>query len=204
MYWIRSAVKRDQLSQSRIIQVPSRIFEYQKRLNKSRKEILHAHDRIPTMVDLSEATGLTLSQIEKCEETMKQKMFSLDQSVLNVLHPFEDGTDRDTLHDIVAKKTEDLDTSRMEYRLLREELINALHQHLSEEEANLLMLRYGIIESEESMKKAGYRTVAEVSRMAGLKPDKVRRILNRSLIRLQNVIGDEWREYERELEAGFN
>jgi lambda repressor-like predicted transcriptional regulator len=61
-----------------------------------------------------------------------------------------------------------------------------------------------MIEDKQRMKNSGLRTVAEVSQMAGLKPDKVRRILNRSLTRLQTVIGDEWRDYERELEAGFN
>jgi DNA-directed RNA polymerase sigma subunit (sigma70/sigma32) len=204
MYWIRSAVKRDLLSQSRIIQVPSRIFEQHKKLEKSWQELKLTHDRTPTMLELSDVTGLTQAQIERCEETMNQKIYSLDQSVLNALNPFEEDANRDTLYEIIARKTEDLDTSRMEYRLLREDLIKALHQHLSKEEANLLMLRYGIIENRESMKKSGFRTVAEVSRMAGLKPDKVRRLLHRSLTRLQTVMGDEWLEYERELEAGFN
>jgi RNA polymerase sigma factor (sigma-70 family) len=204
MYWIRSAVKRDLLSQSRIIQVPSRIFEQHKKLEKSWQELKLTHDRTPTMLELSDVTGLTQAQIERCEETMNQKIYSLDQSVLNALNPFEEDANRDTLYEIIARKTEDLDTSRMEYRLLREDLIKALHQHLSEEEANLLMLRYGIIENRESMKKSGFRTVAEVSRMAGLKPDKARRLLHRSLTRLQTVMGDEWLEYERELEAGFN
>jgi DNA-directed RNA polymerase sigma subunit (sigma70/sigma32) len=135
---------------------------------------------------------------------MNQKMYSLDQAVSNTLNPFEGDTDRDTLYDLIATKAEVHDTDRMEYRLLREDLIKALHRHLSEEEANLLMLRYGMIENETSMEKSGFRTVAEVSRIAGLKPDKVRRTLNRSLTRLQTAIGDEWREYERELEAGFN
>mmetsp|Transcript_2227 Transcript_2227/g.4083 ORF Transcript_2227/g.4083 Transcript_2227/m.4083 type:complete len:109 (+) Transcript_2227:1-327(+) len=108
------------------------------------------------------------------------------------------------MYSIVASVTEENDYSKAEYTHVREDLINTLHQHLSEEEATLLMLRYGLIEDDESHKrKSGLRTIAEVSRMVGLKPDKVRRMLNRSLKQLKSVIGDEWREYERELEAGF-
>jgi RNA polymerase primary sigma factor len=203
MYWIRSAIKRDQLSQSRVIQVPSRMFEKHKQLMKIEKEFLDAYGRRPTMDELSEATGLTPLQIERCEEAMAQRTYSLDQNLFNAFKPMNAEPDKETLYEIVEKKAEEFDPNRLEYQMLREDLIKALYRHLSKEEANLLMLRYGLIENKDSTKRSGLRTIAEVSKLAGLKPDKVRRLLNRSLTQLQTVIGDEWRDYERELESGF-
>jgi RNA polymerase primary sigma factor len=203
MYWIRSAIKRDQLSQSRVIQVPSRMFEKHKQLMKIEKEFLDAYGRRPTMDELSEATGLTPLQIERCEEAMAQRTYSLDQNLFNAFKPMNSEPDKETLYEIVEKKAEEFDPNRLEYQMLREDLIKALYRHLSKEEANLLMLRYGLIENKDSTKRSGLRTIAEVSKLAGLKPDKVRRLLNRSLTQLQTVIGDEWRDYERELESGF-
>jgi RNA polymerase primary sigma factor len=203
MYWIRSAIKRDQLSQSRVIQVPSRMFEKHKQLMKIEKEFLDAYGRRPTMDELSEATGLTPLQIERCEEAMAQRTYSLDQNLFNAFKPMNSEPDKETLYEIVEKKSEEFDPNKLEYQMLREDLIKALYRHLSKEEANLLMLRYGLIENKDSTKRSGLRTIAEVSKLAGLKPDKVRRLLNRSLTQLQTVIGDEWRDYERELESGF-
>ncbi|KAG7355996.1 RpoD subfamily RNA polymerase sigma-70 subunit [Nitzschia inconspicua] len=201
MYWIRSAIKRDQLSQSRVIPVPSRLFEQHKRVTKIRRELQEANGRPPTVEELSDASGLTPLQIVRCDEAVAQKIHSLDQNIYNTLKPIQNEQDRDTLYDIVERKTDLRDSDKIEYQLLREDLINALHRHLSEEEANLLMLRYGLVDNKEAIKRSGLRTIAEVSRLAGLKPDKVRRLLNRSLTQLQTVIGDEWRDYERELES---
>jgi len=204
MYWIRAAIKRDQIYQSRVIQVPQRMHEKHKRINKIRKELILSLDRPPTASELSLAVGLPQDQIERIEKAMAQRTYSLDQNLVNLLKPNKVDEDGDSMYSIVASVTEENDYSKVEYTHVREDLINTLHQHLSEEEATLLMLRYGLIEDDESHKrKSGLRTIAEVSRMVGLKPDKVRRMLNRSLKQLKSVIGDEWREYERELEAGF-
>jgi RNA polymerase sigma factor (sigma-70 family) len=200
MYWIRSAIKRDQIHQSRVIQVPQRLQENYKRIVRIRKELTYAMDRPPSMIELSDAVGMSKDHVERCITAMQQKTYSLDQAIVNHKKPFQDSQNSDTLYSVVESKSDDrTDAENWEYIHLREDLIKALRQHLPEEEATLLLLRYGLIDDEEPQLKNGFRTIAEVSRKAGLKPDKVRRTLNRSLSHLQVVIGDEWREYEREL-----
>jgi DNA-directed RNA polymerase sigma subunit (sigma70/sigma32) len=200
MYWIRSAIKRDQIYQSRVIQVPQRLQEHYKRIVRIRKELTFAMDRQPSMVELSDAVGMSKEHMERCITAMQQKTYSLDQTLVSSKNAFQDNRNVDTLYSIVESKTDDrIEAENLEYVHLREDLIKALRHHLPEEEANLLLLRYGLIDDDEPQLKNGFRTIAEVSRKAGLKPDKVRRTLNRSLSHLQVVIGDEWREYEREL-----
>lgn len=203
MYWIRAAIKRDQIYQSRVITVPQRLHENHKRISKIRKELTDANDREPSMTELSEAVGMTEAQIERCDTAMAQKIYSLDQTIFNTLKPNKRFEQKENMYSIIESKTDDSYANRAEYELLREDLINALHSHLSDEEANLLMLRFGLIEDKEKIKKSGLRTIAEISRLSGLKPDKVRRTLNRSLKQLQAVLDNDWLEYERELEAGF-
>jgi DNA-directed RNA polymerase sigma subunit (sigma70/sigma32) len=106
----------------------------------------------------------------------------------------------DTMYDMIECKTDDGDYNSIKHRLLREDLISTLHRHLSEEEVRLLLLRYGLDDTSEQRVNNGPLTIAEVSLLAGYKPDKVRRIINRSLKQMKAVIGSEWIEYERELQ----
>jgi len=62
-------------------------------------------------------------------------------------------------------------------------------------------LRYGLMDSVPKKAKSGSLTIAEVSRMVGMKPDKVRRMINKSLKQLKSVIGDEWNDFEQEFKV---
>lgn len=106
------------------------------------------------------------------------------------------------MYEIVASKNDESDSGNVSRVFFREDLINALYSHLTEEEANLLLLRYGLMDSETpNMKPNGsLMTIAEISRIVELKPDKVRRLINKSLRQLKTSFSIEaWAEYEREM-----
>jgi RNA polymerase primary sigma factor len=200
MYWIRAAIKSDQLYQSRVIQVPQRIQETYKKVVRVRKEFISSFERPPNKHELCDAVGLPEAHLDRCLTAMQRKTLSLDQWLVNPMKPFQIATEKDTLYSVVESKIDQRTPAEsMEYSLLREDLIEAIRRHLPEEEANLLLLRYGIIDDDVPHVKNGLRSLAEVSRSSGLRPDKVRRSLLRSLNHLQSVIGDELRLYEREL-----
>lgn len=204
MYWIRSAIKRDQIFQSRVVTVPQRHFDTQKKVNRIQKELTQSFGRPPTKEELCAASGVSEMQLDRCMEAMSQRTYSLDQQIANTRKPMSADTKGDTIHDLLESKTQDEDYCKQRHSFLREDLINTLRRNLSDEEVELLLLRYGLSESpsprDKSSLKSGPLTIAEVSRMAGLKPDKVRRILNRSLKHMKAVIGEEWYEYEKELQ----
>ena len=66
MYWIRSAVKRSQTSQSRIVPVPQRIHETHKRVAKQEAHLRKELARAPTKDELSSACNITVLQLDQC------------------------------------------------------------------------------------------------------------------------------------------
>jgi len=197
MYWIRSAVKRDQCLQSRIIQIPHRLHETNKRINVNRKELTRALDRPPTELELSRVVEMTVAQIERCETAFSQRMHSLDQSLVNRNNPMTLEDHRDTLYSIITTKSDEVEYNEVELSNLREDLLRALNFHLTEEEASILILKFGMDDEFASSKKIG-RSIAEVGEMVGLKSDKVRRIIKRSLTQLETLVGDDFRSYNRD------
>jgi RNA polymerase primary sigma factor len=155
--------------------------------------------RPPSKGELAQAVDMSVLQLERCLAAVSQRCYSLDQQMANPLKPMNQ--DRvDTMYDLIESRTNDSDYDELKHMLLREELISLLQKHLPEEEVQLLLLRYGMIDSTVPALNKGPLTIAEVSRIVGYKPDKVRRMINRSLKHMKSVIGNEWIEYERELQ----
>jgi len=195
MYWIRSAIKRDQCSQSRIIRVPQRLHETNKKILKNRSDLMKTLDRQPTHLELSAATGMTAEQIKRCETAFSQRMFSLDQKMVNRNNPTGD-VGKDTLYSICTGLTDDVDYNEAEMDHLREDLLQAINDHLTEEEATILMLKFGMDDEYDSQKKIG-RSFIEVGKMLGFSSEHVRRSFKKSLKHLEAMVSDDFRSYNR-------
>lgn len=200
MYWIRAAVKRSQVVQSRVITIPQRLYENHKRILRVEKDLRESLERRPTRPELAEAVGMSEQQLERCITAMNQRVFSLDQGISNIKKPLSGDKEKDSLVELIGSTTDDGDYDRQRRVFFREDLINTLRRHLTPEEVNLLLLRYGLHDDLPPEYGFGPMTIASVSRIVGLKPDKVRRMINKSLRALECTLGDEWLEYERELQ----
>merc|ERR1712241_287234 len=119
-----------------------------------------------------------------------------DQKMVN-RNKADHGDNSDTLQSIIQKKTDDNEPDQ-DHRFLRDDLMKALKSNLSEEEAKIIMMRFGL-DTEQSISKRGHRTISEICDLVGYKPNKVRRIINRSLKKLQAVVGKDFELYCREL-----
>jgi RNA polymerase primary sigma factor len=198
LYWIRASVKRTQIFQSRIVSVPQRLYENHKRLLRVEKEMALVLGRKPTKFELGEAVGMSELQVTRCMTAMDQRCYSLDRSISNSKKPMSGDKGGDTLNDLVQSKTDDGEHTKCKRVLLREDLIETLHRYISPEEVELLLLRYGLKDGP-SHKLGGQPTIAELSEMVGLKPDKVRRIIEKSLRQLKTAGGDEWLALSRDM-----
>jgi len=197
MYWIRSGVKRDQLLQSRVVQIPQRLHENSKKINKVRKDLKLLLDRPPTYKELGDAIGMSKLQIERCETAVSQKFYSLDQQMVNRNIANNAGKQSDTIQSILQHKTDDEEVDQ-DSMFLHEDLMDAIKLHLSEEEANIIILRFGM-DTNNLLTKRGGRTISEVSSLVGLKPDKVRRTINKGLKELQVMLVEDFGGYSRGL-----
>lgn len=199
MYWIRSAVKRTQIFQSRPIPVPQRLYENHKRLQRVERELKETLGRQPTKKEIGDMVGMSVTQVERCFKAMAQRCYSLDQGITNTLKPNNGDRESNSLYDLVESK-EDGEHIKQKRVFIREDLIETLHRHLDPEAVNLLLLRYGLKDDTTLPGGlAGPLTIAEVSKLVGLKPDKVRRMINNSLKQLKFLIGEEWEDFEQEL-----
>lgn len=200
MYWIRAAVKRSQIIQSRIISVPQRLHETHKKIMKVEKELNKDLGRKPTSEELAQAVGITVKQLDRCVEAFEQQCFSLDAELENTLNPNKGDAGGDTLYDVLGKKYEDVEYKQLQRFFMKEDLIDTLKRYLPAHEVDILLLRYGLMdERTEPHGFSGPLTIAEVSRLVGLKPDKVRRMINKSLRQLRHLIAHEWEDYENDL-----
>jgi len=200
MYWIRSAVKRSQTSQSRIVTVPQRLHETHKRIAKNEVQLLKELGRQPTKAELAEACEITTLQLERCQKAMSQVTFSLDAEVQNTYKPNSSTNRKDTMYDIVEGKVDETEYERTQRLLMKDHLIGTLRRYLSPHEVDLLLLRYGLMD-ERALPKgmSGPLTIAEVSKLVGLKPDKVRRIIINSQKQLRHLMTDDWKDFEYEI-----
>ena len=80
---------------------------------------------------------------------------------------------------------------------MKEHLITALKKYLSPHEVDLLLLRYGLMDDRALPQgMSGPLTIAELSKLVGLKPDKVRRIIINSQKQLKHLMKD-WQGYDQ-------
>ena len=201
MYWIRSAVKRSQTSQSRIVTVPQRLHETHKRVAKNEVRLSNELGRRATKAELAEACDITVLvlQLDRCQKAMAQVTFSLDAEVKNTLKPNSSTSRKDTMYDIVEGKVDETEYQRTQRLLMKDHLIGTLRRYLSPHEVDLLLLRYGLMD-ERALPSgmSGPLTIAEVSSLVGLKPDKVRRISINSQKQLKHLMTD-WEDFDYEL-----
>jgi RNA polymerase primary sigma factor len=192
MYWIRASVKRSQILQSRVINVPQRFHETFKKIQKIEKEMADDLGRNPTISELANACNLTEAQLERCVKAMKQQTYSLDQVITNPFKPNSDSRES-TLYDKISYKCDEYEYTPLEDRFMKDDLVKTLRRYLTPREVDILLLRYGLMD-EKTLPHgfSGPLTYSEVSRLVGCKPDKVRRIINDSLKRLKPLIANEW------------
>lgn len=199
MYWIRSAVKRSQTSQSRIINTPQRVHETHKRVTKQYSRLSKELGHAPSKEDLARACDISVLQLNRCRKAMSQVTYSLDAELTNGHKPNTPQSRKDTMYDVVKAQVDETEYERTQRLLTKEHLIGTLRRHLLPHEVDLLLLRYGLMD-ERALPKgmSGPLTIADVSKLVGLKPDKVRRIIINSQKQLRHLM-KEWEDFEYEL-----
>lgn len=215
--------------QSRIVNVPQRIHETYKRVSKMEAQLRVELGRDPTKSELADVCEITVVQLDRCRRAMQQASFSLDAELYNSKKPGSNGShNKKTMSDVISTKMDETEYERTQRLLMREHLITTLRRYLTPHEVELLLLRYGLMDSRALPKgMSGPLTIAgeydvmlllslqlcyllhslmycfffhnfsEVSKLVGLKPDKVRRIIINSQKQLRHLM-KEWEDFECE------
>jgi RNA polymerase primary sigma factor len=168
-WWIRQAVARALADKARTIRMPVHIVERLQKMNRAERTLWTQLGREPTLDEIAEEASLPLHQALEVRAAARAST-SLDQPV---------GETEDAVFGDFVAGEGPLPEEQVELSLRSQALQEAL-QALSERERQVLVLRYGLTDSEP-------KTLEEIGRRLGLTRERVRQIELDSLKRLASL-----------------
>lgn len=168
-WWIKQALSRAIADQSRTIRIPVHMTENINKFKKTERELLNKLNREPKIKEIADAMGISEKQAKEIQSYIVEPT-SLDIQV---------GDDDDTT---IGSFIEDTHFVNPESAYIKEsngDVVNAVLDTLSDREANILRLRFGI-----GGKKA--MTLEEVGKEYGLTRERIRQIEAKALRKLRH------------------
>ncbi len=168
-WWIRQAVGRALLEQSRTIRLPVYLLELVSRVARTREELAARLNRSPTEAEVAAELGESVERVAAAGQVVKQ-LLSLESPVSE-----EDGT---TLTELIADPATE-DPAEVVARELDAPLVGAALHLLSPRERLVLELRAGLGTDRP-------HTLAEVAERLALSRERVRQIEREALTKLRH------------------
>ena len=165
-FWIRQAIQRGLANQGRTIRLPVHIGQRERKIAKAERELGAELGRAPTDEELARAADISVRELMETRE-FSRTVTSLDRPV---------GAEGDTelgqlLPSDAPEPVEEVEIG------MRQAAVHRALENLSEQEQQVIRLRYGINGDEPTpLREAGKRL--------GLSPERVRRIEHKALERL--------------------
>jgi len=168
-WWIRQAITRAIADQAKLIRVPVHMNDTINRLKKINKQMTQKLGREPSNEELAEAMDLTVDKIVEIFR-IAQDPISMDTTI---------GDEEDSrLEDFIQDDNTPNPVQSTRETMLDESLEDVLSS-LTEKEAMVLRLRYGIDDGET-------KTLEDVGRMFGVTRERIRQIEAKALRKLRH------------------
>jgi RNA polymerase primary sigma factor len=168
-WWIRQAVARALADKARTIRMPVHIVERLQKMNRAERTLWTQLGREPTLEEIAEEASLPVQQALEVKAAARASA-SLDQPV---------GEQEDAVFGDFVAGDDPLPEEEVEVSL-RSQALTAALSSLQERERQVLVLRYGLDDSEP-------KTLEEIGRRLGLTRERVRQIELESLRRLATL-----------------
>jgi RNA polymerase primary sigma factor len=170
-WWIRQAVSRAVAEQSRTIRLPVHVIEQLTKLYNAARELQIELGRAPTPEEIGERVGVEPQRVSDA--------FRAARVPISLETPMgEDGGS--VLADFLADVDARAPIEEAEDEVLSGTLDEALRKHLSDREAAVLKLRFGLGDQRE-------RTLGEVGDALGISRERARQIEAQAMTKLRKV-----------------
>lgn len=166
-WWIRQGVTRAIATQSRTIRLPVHVTEKLNRIKKAQRQFAADHGRTASLAELAEA-------LQWSEEAVRLTLLRVPRSVSLDTRV---GRDHDTSLGDLLEATSDTPEQRLTRQQLHSDL-DALLNELSQREAEVIRLRYGLSDDNP-------RTLAQIGEGMQLSRERVRQIETTALHKLR-------------------
>ncbi len=168
-WWIRQAITRAIADQARTIRIPVHMVETINKLMRQHRRLLQEYGREPTPEEIGDAMEIGP---EKVEEILK-----ISQEPVSLETPI--GEEEDShLGDFIEDRNAPAPADAASFQLLKEQVNEVLHT-LTEREARVLQLRFGLQDGRS-------RTLEEVGREFGVTRERIRQIEAKALRKLRH------------------
>ncbi|MDY6846200.1 MAG: sigma-70 family RNA polymerase sigma factor [Chloroflexota bacterium] len=168
-WWIRRSVLRHLNQKERTIRLPNYLSTKIRKVHRVRKEMTATHSRTPTNEEVGKIIDMSADEVGKLLE-YSQRAISLDQPM---------GEDGETdLQSYIENKNAPNPFIEVRRNLLAEDVLDALND-LTEREAKILILRYGLNGSRK-------HTLKELGEIFGITRERIRQIQKGALRKLRH------------------
>lgn len=171
IWWIRQAIERSLVNQSRTVRLPSHISDDLNKLSKVTKELPKKLKRAPKNKEIADTMGVSLNYIRRLM-TLHKTSFSIDKPIGNNLGYFL----KDVLEDKNTPSPQDVVEDIKSY-----EYINMWLDQLRSNEKEIIKLRFGLNDNDP-------QTLEQIGKIFGITRERVRQIEVRALEKLKKII----------------
>lgn len=170
-WWIEKHFQEAVLKSRSVVQIPEKTWRHLKKVEATTSELLHQTGHSPDIKELSKKIDITITELrETLQSAMKMKNIkSLDYYI--------DSDKTRTLEIIVSK---DFPGDELMDRISREEQLENLLSHLTEEEKKVLEFRFALVDE----KKYTYE---EIGKKLKINPVKAKEIQDRAIKKLKRI-----------------
>jgi RNA polymerase primary sigma factor len=170
-WWIRQAVSRAVADQGRTIRLPVHVIEQLTRQYNTARELHQELGREPTAIEVAERLGVEPEKVREAFRAAKVPI-SLETPISE--------EDELTVADFIADANALTPAQQAEEGVLAQTLGDALQQHLSPRESQVLRMRFGLVDGQP-------HTLGEIADELGISRERVRQIEAESLRRLRQT-----------------
>ncbi len=168
-WWIRQAITRAIADQARTIRIPVHMVENINKLMRVIQRLVQENGREPTREEIGE-------RMEVSPEKVKE-MLKITQQPVSLESPIGDEGDSH-LGDFIEDQTSPAPSDAASYQLMKEQLNDVLYT-LSDREARVLQLRFGLEDGRS-------RTLEEVGAAFGVTRERIRQIEAKAIRKLRH------------------
>jgi len=167
-WWIRQAITRALIDQTKTIRVPVHMMEFYNRVTKASRELTQQLGREPNNEEIAEKLGVPVRKVEE--------VFRAIQDPIGLQTPI--GDEDTELEDFIGDKTSPSPISEAERTELSEHIQRIL-KTLTPKEEKVIKMRFGIGEDRDY-------TLEEVGRYLSITRERVRQIETKALRKLKH------------------
>jgi RNA polymerase primary sigma factor len=168
-WWIRQSIHRAMADQGRTIRVPVHVAEVINQVSRLQADLLADQGREATAAELAEALGLDLERVLEVQRYAR--------APLSLHTPL--GEDADSEFGDVIEDTEAVAPSEAVTPALLQQQFNSSMRLLSEREAAVLRMRFGLVDGQP-------RTLEDIGRVQGVTRERIRQIEAKALSKLRH------------------